>query len=187
MPKMCCFLTSSFSGFGLDFGGSRAPNFEPSWPEIDLCVCSMLFFNLLKLKVFKKGCLGGLQARFWRPQSSIWEGLGSIFQGFGALKRCLGAFPWWQTLCHQLVLHHWVIRGRKVAEILPSHGTSASNACASVSWRRWARCSRSGVAGGVPPLGAFNPPPTEGVQGVLNPNHIAYNQSSRSINKWPSS
>ena len=32
-----------------------------------------------------------------------------------------------------------------------------------------------------PPLGAFNPPPTEGVQGVLNPNHIAYNQSSRSI------
>ena len=46
---------------------------------------------------------------------------------------------------------------------------------------------RSGVAGGVPPLGAFNPPPTEGVQGVLDPNHIAYNQSSRSYHKWPSS
>ena len=41
-------------------------------------------------------------------------------------------------------------------EMLPSHRTSASNACASVSWQRWARCSRSGVAGGVPPLGAFN-------------------------------
>ena len=62
----------------------------------------------------------------------------------------------WQTLCHRLVLHHWAIRGRKVVEMLPSHGTSASNACASVSWQRWARCSRSGVAGGVPPLGAFN-------------------------------
>ena len=49
--------------------------------------------------------------------------------------------------------------------MLPSHRTSASNACASVSWRRWARCSRSGVAGGVPPLGAFNPPPTEGGAG----------------------
>ena len=29
--------------------------------------------------------------------------------------------------------------------------------------------------GGGPPMGEFNPPPTEGVQGVLNPNHIAYN------------
>ena len=28
------------------------------------------------------------------------------------------------------------------------------------------------VAGGVPPRGAFNPPPTVGVQGVLDPNPI---------------
>ena len=48
-------------------------------------------------------------------------------------------------------------------EMLPSHRTSASNACAPVSWQRWARCSRSWVAGGVPPLGAFNPPANEGV------------------------
>ena len=41
--------------------------------------------------------------------------------------------------------------------------------------------------GGGPPLGEFNPPPTEGVQGVLDHNHIAYNQSSRSYHKWPSS
>ena len=91
------------------------------------------------------------------------EGPGSIFEGFGRRKRCLRAFPGWQTLCHQLVLPHWAVRGRRVTEMLPSHRTSASNACASVSWRRWARCSRSGVAGGVPPLGAFNPPATEGV------------------------
>jgi hypothetical protein len=41
--------------------------------------------------------------------------------------------------------------------------------------------------GGGPPWGEFNPPPTEGVQGVLDHNHIAYNQSSRSYHKWPSS
>ena len=35
--------------------------------------------------------------------------------------------------------------------------------------------------GGGPPWGEFNPPPTEGVQGVLDHNHIALNQSSRSI------
>ena len=32
MPKTCCFLTSVFSGFGLDFGGSWASKMEPSWP-----------------------------------------------------------------------------------------------------------------------------------------------------------
>ena len=35
--------------------------------------------------------------------------------------------------------------------------------------------------GGGPPLGEFNPPPTEGVQGVLDHNYIAVNQSSKSI------
>ena len=90
-------------------------------------------------------------------------GSGLDFPRFWTSKTMPEGLPGWRTLCHQLVLHHWAVRGRKVAEILPSHGTSASNACASVSWRRWARCSRSGVAGGVPPLGAFNPPATEGV------------------------
>ena len=99
----------------------------------------------------------------WRAPGSILEapGLdfgasGLDFPRFWTSKTMPEGFPGWRTLCHQLVLHHWAVRGRKVAEILPSHGTSASNACASVSWRRWARCSRSGVAGGVPPLGAFN-------------------------------
>ena len=32
MPKTCCFLTSFFSGFGLDFGASWASKMEPSWP-----------------------------------------------------------------------------------------------------------------------------------------------------------
>ena len=31
MSKMCCFLTSFFSGFGLDFGASWASKMEPSW------------------------------------------------------------------------------------------------------------------------------------------------------------
>ena len=33
MPKTCCFSTSIFSGFGLDFGASWASNLEPSWPK----------------------------------------------------------------------------------------------------------------------------------------------------------
>ena len=31
MPKTCCFSTSIFSGFGLNFGGSWASKLEPSW------------------------------------------------------------------------------------------------------------------------------------------------------------
>ena len=74
-----------------------------------------------------------------------------------------------QKLFHRLVLHRWGVRRRKVVEILPSHKTSASNACASVSWQRWARCSRSGWPAVSPPWGlSINPPPTEGVQSVLN-------------------
>ena len=45
---------------------------------------------------------------------------------------------------------------------------------------RWPDRQRVGGAAVVPP-GGFNPPPTEGVQGVLNWNYIAVNQSSRSI------
>ena len=66
-------------------------------------------------------------------------------------------------------------------EMLPSHRTSASNACASVSWQRWARCSRSGVAGGVPPLGAFNPPATEGVPTACQ----THFQLALSNHSWP--
>ena len=34
MLKTCCFLTSFFSGFGLDFGASWASKLEPSWQKI---------------------------------------------------------------------------------------------------------------------------------------------------------
>ena len=108
-------------------------------------------------------------------------GSGLDFPRFWTSKTMPEGLPGWRTLCHQLVLHHWAVRGRKVAEILPSHGTSASNACASVSWRRWARCSRSGVAGGVPPLGAFNPPATEGVPTACQ----IHFQLALSNHSWP--
>ena len=68
-----------------------------------------------------------------------------------------------RTLGHGLVLHHWAVRKRKVVEILPSHRTSASNASASVCCQRWARYSQNGWPAVSPPLGAFNPPATEGV------------------------
>ena len=79
----------------------------------------------------------GFGIQFWR----VW---GLFSKVLGSCKWNLRAFPGWQTFCHQLVLHHCAIRKRKVVEILPSHGTSASNVCASLSWQQWARCSRSG-------------------------------------------
>ena len=45
-------------------------------------------FSSLKLDVFKKWRLGGLQARFWRPQGSILEPLGL---DFGRFRRVLGS------------------------------------------------------------------------------------------------
>ena len=74
----------------------------------------------------------------------------------------------WRTLCHRLVLHRWAVRGRKVVEILPSHRTSASNACASVSWQRWARCSRSGWPAVSPPGGLQSAGHRRCATGVLN-------------------
>ena len=64
ISKTCCFLTSFFSGFGLDFGGSWASNLEPSWLLKPQNFSSAAHFYLLKLKVFKKWRPGGLQARF---------------------------------------------------------------------------------------------------------------------------
>ena len=92
MPKTCCFLTSIFSGLGLEFGGSWASKLEPSWLLEPQKISWTAHFYLLKLSVFKKLRLGGLRARFWRPRGSILEGPGSIFEGFGRLKRCLKAF-----------------------------------------------------------------------------------------------
>ena len=34
MPKTCCFLTSIFSGFGLDLEASWASKMEPSWLQM---------------------------------------------------------------------------------------------------------------------------------------------------------
>ena len=92
MPKSCCFLTSFFSGFGLDFGGSWTSMLEPSWLLKPQKTISVAHFYLLKLNVFKQLRLRGLWPRFWKPRGSILEGPGSIFKGFGRLKRCLKAF-----------------------------------------------------------------------------------------------
>ena len=96
----------------------------------------------------------------WRAPGSILEaprlnfgGSGPDFPRFWTSQTMSKGLSKWQTLCHRLVLHHWAVRVRKVVEILPSHRTSASNACASVSWQRWARCSRSGWPAVSPPGG----------------------------------
>jgi hypothetical protein len=89
---MGCFLTSIFSGFGLDFGGSWDAKLEPSWLLEPQNFSSAAHFYLLNLSVFKKLRLGGLRARFWRPAGSILEGPNPIFRGFGRFRRCLRAF-----------------------------------------------------------------------------------------------
>ena len=117
----------------------------PRWSQvglkIDLCVCSLLFLSLLNLKVLKNSVLEGSRLDFGGSRGSILEALGSIFRGFGRRKQCLEGF----------------LGGKHFATDL-SHVIGPF-----LSQQRWARCSRSGVAGGVPPLGAFNPPATEGV------------------------
>ena len=52
MPKICGFLTSIFSGFGLNFGGSGASKLEPSWNKNPSKIAAAAHFYLLKLDFF---------------------------------------------------------------------------------------------------------------------------------------
>ena len=97
----------------------------------------------------------------WRAPGSISEAPGLDFGGSGLdfprfwpSQAMPEGISGWQTLRHRRVLHHWEIRGREVAEILPSHTASASNACASASWQRWARIHEVGGRR-CPPPGGF--------------------------------
>ena len=143
--------------FYIDFMSILARLWKPTWSHVGhiflqngarglssplFFVGSMLFFDFVVVLAYS-----------WPHFGSILEGPGSIFEGFGRRKRCLRAVSGWQTLCHRLVLHHWAIRSRKVAEMLPSHRTSALNAYASVSWRRWARIHGVGGRRCPPPRG----------------------------------
>ena len=78
MPKTCCFLTSFFSGFGLDFGASWASKMEPSWLQIAISsILDALFgdpkFNMAKNVVLERSGLdfGASGPRFWRLWASI--------------------------------------------------------------------------------------------------------------------
>ena len=64
MLKTCCFSTSIFSGFGLDFGASWASNLEPSWPFWPQNLIGRALWNDLNLNVFQKWRLRELWARF---------------------------------------------------------------------------------------------------------------------------
>ena len=132
---------------------------EPSWPKWPGKTIETAQLDPLKLKVFQKWRLGGLRARFWRPRTRFWRPRNSIWEGSGTIfSRFLARMP------------------RKPR----TPRTPAKT-------RPRSQMHQESVGGGASPPGGFNPPPTEGVQGVLNPNHIAYNQSSRSYHKWPSS
>ena len=80
--QTCCFSTSIFSGFGVDFGRFWAPIWEPSSAFWRQKLTGLAHWRRLKNDVFKKWCLGGLRARFWRPRGSILEGSGTIFSRF---------------------------------------------------------------------------------------------------------
>ena len=80
MPKTCCFLTSFFSGFGLDFGASWASNLEPSWLLWPQKTYEVAHFDVLKLNVFKNSVLegsgldfGGSRPRFQRVLEPIFR------------------------------------------------------------------------------------------------------------------
>ena len=103
MPKTCHFLTSLFSGFGLDFGGSWASNLElsgPFWPQ-NLIAVALL--SHLEFDVFEKWRLGGLRARFWSPPGWFLEGLVFLFSET-SLAACPAPGPKLQFLQHEL--HH---------------------------------------------------------------------------------
>ncbi len=61
---------------------------EPSWPKIAKIRVRTPPLSDLKLNLFSKWRLGGLQARFWRPQGSILEPPGL---DFGASRLDCGA------------------------------------------------------------------------------------------------
>ena len=76
MPKTTCFLTSLFSGFGIDLGGFGRPSWVQDGPKCEAKTRMHAHDSLLKLNLFSKCRLGGLQARFWRVWGGFWEGLG---------------------------------------------------------------------------------------------------------------
>ena len=120
--------------------------------------------------------LGRLWAGFWKPQNSILEPPGLDFGAssldFEASRLDCGASkpPTFLCLCFP---HSATPLGKRgtisCLGFIPFVFLPSSTALPKFGRRR------------CPPLGAFNPPPTEGVQGVLNHNYIAVNQSSRSI------
>ena len=91
----------------------------------------------------------------WRPPGSILEASGLPFGGSGPDFRRL-----WTSYLE------------------PRTPRTPKNLQKQKLHHKVARPPKGGWAAVIPP-GGFNPPPTEGVQGVLNHNHIAYNQSSR--------
>ena len=92
MPKTGCFSTSIFSGFGLDFEGSRASKMLPSWPKMRPAIGGRpLGSQLVMTGGFGEGLgrvwgglgegLGMFWGRFCEGFGKIWGGLGSVWQG----------------------------------------------------------------------------------------------------------
>ena len=109
MPRTCWFLTSIFSGFGLDFGASWASKLEPSWQFWLQKTMLGALLSHLKLNVFLNGVLecsradfGGPRSRFWSLRASILEPQGSFFEGFWKYSGCC-RFP---TMLLQPLSHH---------------------------------------------------------------------------------
>ena len=82
MPKTCCFSTSFFSGFGIDFGGSWASKMEPSWLKIAIFLMGDWLFLPSEVEGLEKSRLGALRTRFWSLRASILEALGLDFGRF---------------------------------------------------------------------------------------------------------
>ena len=138
MLKMYRFSTSIFSGFGLDLAGSWASKMEPRWQFWPPDLKDVNSKSLLKLDVLKEWRLGGLLARFWRPQDSILEGLGWIFSRF---SHDFG------HACRELA-ENLPRTCRELAKNLP-RPSAASGALPSIAQLQWPSTSRQKLPRGL--------------------------------------
>ena len=99
MPKTCCFLTSIFSGLGLDFGASWASKSAAllAAPGVLDPIAFLLFrhtaFAFLggAKVVQRRGCVGGMLALCWLTFRS-WARLGRFFHVLLRFVAALGRF-----------------------------------------------------------------------------------------------
>ena len=111
---------------------------------------------------FKNGVLEGSRLDFGSPGPRFWRVLGSFFRDFGPLGR--------RSAGTDFELEAKAVQLQLGAQVASSSFPLPPRSSATIFYLKVGPRSSAGVGGRrCPPLGAFNPPPTEGVHGVLDP------------------